>query len=137
MSHRVRMLTSAEVVAPADITGIRLPVEFDYDPADPLAITLIFSSSRESCAWVISRDLLRGGVAGFSGPGEISAWSGTQNARRYYLRIQNESWTTVFCFRGTAIAALLKQVYSSVPAGSEFHGADLDAELIDILREAA
>jgi hypothetical protein len=137
MSHRIHLMTSAIAVAPEDNAGVRPQVVFDYDPADPLAVTLTLSGIWERATWVVSRDLLRDGLDGTSGPEDVSAWSGADNPDRYYLLVRDESVSLVFCFPGRDVSDFLDQTYCSVPADAEFQAADLDAELNAILGEAA
>lgn len=137
MRHRVHSLTSAEVTDPAERAGIRMTVSFDYDPADPLAVMITFHGSRDLVTWTIARDLLRDGLAGMSGPGDVAAWTAADNPHRYCLRIQNGARTTVFAFDTHVIEVFLTRTYYSVPVGSEFRAADLDSELDAILGEAA
>lgn len=137
MSHRINLTTSAIVVAPEDVAGVRPQVVFDYDPADPLAVTLTIYGIGGRATWVVSRDLLRDGLDGTSGPGDVSAWSGADNPRRYYLLVRDEFASLSFCFPGREVSDFLAQAYSSVPPGAELQAADLDAELNAILGEAA
>jgi Streptomyces sporulation and cell division protein, SsgA len=137
MRHRIHLLTSAHVAAPEDIAGVCLPVVFDYYPADPLAVSLTFKSDDYGVTWVIARDLLRDGLAGTSGVGDVTAWAGKDDPHRYYLRVKSGPALTLFTFRTYEIETFLSQTYDSIPVGAELRAADLDAELDAMFGEAA
>ena len=137
MRNRVNMLTTAAVEAPGDIEGVRLPVVFHYDPADPLAVTLSFWGDKGGVNWVIARDLLHDGLAGISGVGDLTAWVSVSDQNRYYLRIKSGPAVTLFSLETNDIQSFLSLAYDSVAAGDEMQAADVDAELNAILGEAA
>lgn len=130
MRLRIRMLAKASVQAPADIAGVTMPVILDYDPCDPLAVRLTFCTEyEESVAWVIGRDLLRGGLHAPTGLGDVRVWPGSRDRTRYYLQLRTDASCTLFAFESRVIEAFLAQAYQSVPAAAELSAAVLDAEL--------
>ena len=133
---RIRMLTSAAIVVPDDLPGLRVPVIFDYDPADPLAVTVAPWMDQGRVKWVIARDLLRDGLSVPSGVGDVTAWPGTDDPHRCYLRFKSQARLTVLSFDIHELRAFLGHTYDSIPVGTELRAADVDAALNAILGEA-
>jgi len=132
------MQTRAAVEAPEDIAGIGLPVLFDYNPGDPLAVSLTFGGEGEDgVVWVIGRDLLHDGLSEAAGVGDVTAWTGSADRERYYLRLRTGASFTLFTFETRMIETYLWQTYASIPAGAELPTAALDAELSAIFGEVA
>jgi Streptomyces sporulation and cell division protein, SsgA len=138
MRHRIRMLAKAGVEAPDDIAGIIMPVLFDYNPSDPLAVSLTFGWNREDgVVWVIGRDLLRDGLDEIAGTGDATAWTESEDPGSYYLRLRTGNSCTVFKLETRMIEVFLAQAYASIPAGAELPAGALDAELNAIFGQAA
>jgi len=138
MRHRIRILAKAGIEFPDDIAGIVLPVLFDYNPDDPLAVSLTFGWDRDDAVvWVIGRDLLRDGLDQVAGTGDATAWTEPADPGSYYLRLRTGASCTVFKLETRIVEIFLAQAYASIPAGAELPATALDAELDALFGKAA
>ncbi|MBO1329871.1 SsgA family sporulation/cell division regulator [Streptomyces sp. VRA16 Mangrove soil] len=103
--------------------------EVSYDSTDPLVVTMVFDvASERSVSWVVSRDLLAGGLVDQVGEGDIRLWPVHDH----------EGGLTSVCVRlGSVHTALIEldaepfmtwlaRTYDMVPRGTELDGVDWD-----------
>lgn len=108
----------------------RIDTVFAYDPADPYAVAAKFTVGEIAVEWVFARDLLRDGLLGRVGEGDVRIES---NAEVIWIALSApEASVRLECDRHP-LEWFLKAVYALVPVGSESKFNNVDRWINEIL----
>jgi hypothetical protein len=131
----------AVVLVTEDQTMTRLVAGFRYCRRDPFAVRIAFrGGAGEPVEWFCARELLRAGLEGRAGSGDVIVWpSSAADGGGVMLHIELSSPYGEAHFQTPAwgIGEFLCRTYELVTAGQESRQLDIDAELDDLLGRAA
>ena len=120
-----------------DTEGLSTPLdaEFEYDPADPFAVSILFADEPAPVRWTFARDLLIEGYYEPTGDGDVHVWPclNTEGAAVVILELSSPSGEVLVQVGSRPLAAFIHQMVAMVPAGSEGDLVDLDAEIAQLL----
>lgn len=126
------------VASGADPVAVR--AELRYEPADPYAVRVAFhtgdgGSAGDVVEWTFARDLLRRGLSGPTGEGDVQLWPDRRGrgGGEVFLSLSSPSGKALFEVPRTALSAFVAESYLLVPDGSEASTVDVDAELDALL----
>lgn len=130
MHPPIEVRAVARVVDPTP--GQPLDVTLTYDPADPLAVRILFSdpASGEGQPWVVERRLLAVGTLGLVGPGDVQVYPYSAPAG-VGLDLTGPAGTVSLWLPLAPVEHLLARSYLAVPAGRE--RVDVDAAVAALL----
>lgn len=115
-----------------------LPVDLEFNPRDPYAVTLRLSSGPTRVEWTFSRDLLIAGRFEPVGQGDVEIWPSLDHRGTAVLVIelptQHRSAFLQTSARG--VHRFVEAMLASVPAGDESDHLDIDLLLEDLLDDA-
>lgn len=103
--------------------------EVSYDSTDPLVVTMVFDvASERPVSWIVSRDLLAGGLVDHVGEGDVRLWpvhdhEGGLSTVRVRL---GSVHTALIEFAAEPVVTWLAGTYEMVPRGTELDGVDWD-----------
>jgi hypothetical protein len=122
-----------------DTEGLSTPLEaeFEFNPADPFAVSILFSDEPTAVRWTFARDLLIEGFYEPTGDGDVHVWPclNTEGAAVVILELSSPSGEVLVQVSSRSLAAFIHQMVAIVPPGTEDTVVDLDAE-IDLLFSA-
>lgn len=115
-------------------SGATASVRLAWDPADPVAVALVFIlppafSGPRIVTWTVSRDLLSDGMSRRCGDGDVRV---ERNATTVVITLAHEGQAQ-FRFDWLDVTEFLTAIYAQVPAGAEFADVDMDQELVSLL----
>ena len=120
-----------------DTEGLSTPLnaEFEYDPADPFAVSILFTDEPVPVRWTFARELLIEGFYEPTGDGDVHVWPclNTEGAAVVILELSSPSGEVLVQIGSRALSAFIHQMVAMVPAGSEAQHVDLDAEISQLL----
>jgi len=120
-----------------DTDGMPTPLdaEFAYDPADPFAVSILFTDEPAPVRWTFARDLLIGGYYEPTGDGDVHVWPclNTDGCAVVILELSSPSGEVLVQVGSRQLAAFIQQMVTTVPEGSESTIVDLDAEIAQLL----
>jgi hypothetical protein len=121
-----------------DTEGLSTPLdaEFEYDPADPFAVSILFSDEPAPVRWTFARDLLIEGFYEPTGDGDVHVWPclNTEGAAVVVLELSSPSGEVLVQVSSRALSTFIHQMVTMVPQGAEGNLVDLDAEISQLLR---
>src|SRR5690242_3487025 len=112
-----------------------LDAEFEFNPADPFAVSILFKSEPAPVRWTFARDLLVEGFYEPTGDGDVHVWpclSAEGNAV-VILELNSPSGEVLIQVSSRAVAAFVRQMLDTVPQGAEADLVDFDSELTALL----
>lgn len=114
------------------------PATCTWDSTDPYRVHIAFFTIPGSypVEWSFSRDLLCEGLLGLVGDSAGDVWV-ARDEHRVVLVLDSPSGDAVLSTNANQLASFLARTSSIVPRGSESYRWDPDAELAELLREAA
>ncbi|HET6165683.1 MAG TPA: SsgA family sporulation/cell division regulator [Marmoricola sp.] len=119
-----------------DTEGLSTPLdaEFEYNPADPFAVSILFSDEPTPVRWTFARELLVEGFYEPTGDGDVHVWPclNTEGAAVVILELSSPSGEVLVQVSSRALSAFIHQMVAMVPAGSEAQHVDLDAEIAQL-----
>lgn len=118
--------------------AFRIPVELDFDSADPYAVRFTFDLPGDApVTWAFSRELLLDGLSRPAGEGDIHVEpvSGA-HLSDVFVSLQVGSEQALFRVGAAPLVAFLDRTDRLVPLGQEETGGTLDAELDRIFANA-
>ena len=119
-----------------DTEGLSTPLdaEFEYNPADPYAVSILFSDEPTPVRWTFARELLVEGFYEPTGDGDVHVWPclNTEGAAVVILELSSPSGEVLVQVSSRALSAFIHQMVAMVPAGSEAQHVDLDAEIAQL-----
>jgi len=112
-----------------------LETELSYDPADPLAVSAIFSTVAGRVRWTFGRDLLIEGLVEPAGDGDVHVWPCVDNDGNSVVIIElcSPDGEALVQGRTADITAFVERMTSSVAPGAESALLDVDAAIAAIL----
>ncbi len=118
--------------------AFRIPVELDFDSADPYAIRLTFDLPGDvPVTWTFSRELLLDGLSRPSGEGDVRIEpSSAEYLSDVFISLQVGAERALFRVSAPPLVAFLDRTDRLVPLGKEEVCDTLDAVLDRILTEA-
>jgi Streptomyces sporulation and cell division protein, SsgA len=120
-----------------DTEGLSTPLtaEFEYDPADPFAVSILFTDEPAPVRWTFSRDLLIEGFYEPTGDGDVHVWPclNTQGSAVVILELSSPSGEVLVQVSSRELSAFIHQMVAMVPQGAEGGLVDLDAEIQQLL----
>jgi hypothetical protein len=134
-----------QLVGPQSWTEV--PALLCYDASDPFAVRIAFGGVSDEngardpddggIAWLVSRELLRSGLDGPAGDGDIRLWPAHASTDVLFLHLRAPSGEALFELSRATVAAFLRQTEALVPSGMESALLDLDDELQALLSGGA
>jgi hypothetical protein len=116
-----------------DTEGLSTPLdaEFEYDPADPFAVSVLFADEPTPVRWTFARELLIEGFYEPTGDGDVHVWPclNTEGAAVVILELSSPSGEVLVQVTSRSLSAFIHRMVAMVPQGSEGDTIDLDAEI--------
>jgi hypothetical protein len=139
--------TTFHLIGPQSWTAV--PAALVYDSADAFAVRVRFGDGRPDevdpspydgpdedggVEWLLSRDLLRAGLTGPVGEGDVRLWPARGGLDVLFLQLRAPSGEALFEISGAVVADFLRETELLVPAGTESDALLVDDELSALLR---
>ena len=138
--------TTFQLVGPQSWTAV--PAALVYDSVDPFAVRVRFGDGGPDdldspydapdddggVEWLLSRDLLRAGLTGPVGEGDVRLWPARGGLDVVFLQLRAPSGEALFELSGTVVGDFLRETELLVPAGTESDLLRVDDELTALLR---
>lgn len=120
-----------------DTEGLSTPLdaEFEYNPADPFAVSVLFTDEPVPVRWTFARELLIEGFYEPTGDGDVHVWPclNTEGSAVVIIELSSPGGEVLVQASSREIAAFIHQMVAMVPLGAEAALVDLDAELDKLL----
>lgn len=107
-----------------------IPARLSYRGEDPFAVSVVFTVGGTQVVWTFARDLLRDGLYGPAGTGDVSV--APAGAGRVTLTLRSASGVAMVACDAADVAIFVQRVYAAVPAGAESTHIAIDRFLADI-----
>ena len=119
-----------------DMEGLSTPLdaEFEYNPGDPFAVSILFSDEPAPVRWTFARELLIEGFYEPTGDGDVHVWPclNTEGNAVVILELSSPSGEVLVQVGSRALSAFIRKMVETVPLGSEASAVDLDAEIAQL-----
>jgi hypothetical protein len=120
-----------------DTEGVSTPLEaeFEYNPADPFAVSILFKADPVPVRWTFARDLLIDGFYEPTGDGDVHVWPclSADGCAVVILELNSPSGEVLIQIGSREVSRFIHQMLAAVPAGAEADLLDYDSELADLL----
>ena len=143
MNSTVSAELALQLLVPHEDSSVPLAASLRYCADDPYAVLVsLHAGLDEPIEWVFGRELLSTGARGPQGLGDVHVWPtspGTGDSADDVLNIELTSPFGHAHLEAPAaeLAAFLRRTELLVPSGAESAHLNFDAELTDLLRQAA
>jgi hypothetical protein len=138
--------TTFQLVGPQSWTAV--PAALVYDSFDPFAVRVRFGEGGPDdldspydtpeddggVEWLLSRDLLRAGLTGPVGEGDVRLWPARGGLDVVFLQLRAPSGEALFELSGAVVGDFLRETERLVPAGQESGLLQVDDELSALLQ---
>src|SRR3954447_16744670 len=134
--------TTFHLIGPQAWTAV--PAALVYDSADPFAVRVRFGDGGPDdvdtpdedggVEWLLSRDLLRAGLTGPVGEGDVRLWPARGGLDVVFLQLRAPSGEALFELSAAVVADFLRETELLVPVGAESSALRVDDELSALLR---
>ena len=133
--------TTFQLIGPHAWTAV--PAALVYDSTDPFAVRVRFGDGPEAgevpdedggVEWLLSRDLLRAGLTGPVGEGDVRLWPARGGLDVVFLQLRAPSGEALFEVSGAVVTDFLGETELLVPAGTESDVLRVDDALSELLR---
>jgi hypothetical protein len=136
--------TTFHLVGPQSWTAV--PAALVYDSSDPFAVRVRFGDAGQDDAssydpdedggveWLLSRELLRAGLTGPVGEGDVRLWPARGGLDVLYLQLRAPSGEALFELSGALVGDFLREAELLVPTGTESDALRVDDVLSALLR---
>jgi hypothetical protein len=139
--------TTFHLVGPQSWTPV--PATLVYDSTDPFAVRVRFGDGGADdveaapydepdddggVEWLLSRDLLRAGLTGPVGEGDVRLWPARGGLDVLFLQLRAPSGEAMFELSGAVVGDFLRETELLVPVGTESDLLEVDDELVALLR---
>jgi Streptomyces sporulation and cell division protein, SsgA len=126
-----------------------VPAALVYDSADPFAVRVRFGDGGQDdvddlpyeapdedggVEWLLSRDLLRAGMTGPVGDGDVRLWPARGGLDVVFLQLRAPSGEALFELSAAVVGDFLRETELLVPVGAESGALRVDDELSALLR---
>lgn len=131
------------LIVPQEEALVPLAASLYYSKDDPYAVRLALHVGLDQpVEWVFGRELLFAGTEGEDGLGDVRVWPSVDSLGDIpglVLNIELSSSHGQAHFEAplAEVSEFLRRSYDLVPAGQESAHVDVDAELMEVLREAS
>jgi hypothetical protein len=125
------------LVGPRSWTEV--PALLCYDGTDPFAVRITFGEVGDEngvvdpddggIAWLLSRELLRAGLDGPAGDGDVRLWPARAATDVLFLHLRAPSGEALFELSRATVGAFLRRTEALVPSGTESDLLHLEDEL--------
>ncbi len=114
-----------------------LSAEFNYNPADPWAVTMTLSTLAGPVEWTFARDLLIEGQYEPTGDGDVHVWPCLSACGEavVIVELDSPSGESLLQFPTRAVQDFVYASLETVPQGAE--SANVDSWLIELFPESA
>lgn len=120
-----------------DPQGVATPLdaEFEFNPTDPFAVSILFKSEPHPVRWTFARDLLIEGFYSPAGDGDVHVWPclGSDGTAVVVLELCSPSGEVLVQVGSRPMHAFIQRMLALVPVGSESTHLDLDSEINALL----
>jgi hypothetical protein len=120
-----------------DTEGLSTPLdaEFEYNPADPFAVSILFTDEPAPVRWTFARELLIEGFFEPTGDGDVHVWPclNSEGSAVVILELSSPSGEVLVQISSRELANFIHQMVATVPQGTEESLIDLDAEIGQLL----
>jgi hypothetical protein len=120
-----------------DTEGLSTPLdaEFEYNPADPFAVSILFTDEPAPVRWTFARELLIEGFFEPTGDGDVNVWPclNSEGSAVVILELSSPSGEVLVQISSRELANFIHQMVATVPQGTEESLIDLDAEIGQLL----
>jgi Streptomyces sporulation and cell division protein, SsgA len=120
-----------------DTEGLSTPLdaEFEFNPADPYAVSILFTDEPTPVRWTFARDLLIEGFYEPTGDGDVHVWPclSTDGCSVVILELSSPSGEVLVQVSSRLLSAFIHQMVAIVPPGTEGNLFDIDAEISGLL----
>jgi hypothetical protein len=109
---------------------VPVETELSYDAADPYAVALTLNlASAEPVCWLVARDILRQGLSGPAGEGDVGVWpSGTSEDRpTVCVALSSPDGDALLVCDAAELVEFLDRTEDVVAVGEETSFLDIDA----------
>jgi hypothetical protein len=108
-----------------------------YDARDPFAVRMALRSpGGPEVEWVMSRDLLAGGLSEPSGEGDVGIWPSTSAGEDVLcLSLASPDGQALLVGDCAEVSGFVERTYDAVPSGEESGFIDLDALVEQLLAD--
>ncbi|MCC3652778.1 SsgA family sporulation/cell division regulator [Streptomyces sp. WAC 00631] len=115
--------------------SFRIPVELEYEPADPFAVRFTFHLPGDApVTWAFARDLLLDGLSAPTGDGDVHIAPVTPGVLSdVFIRLQVGEDRATFRAGAAPLVAFLDRTDRIVPMGQEQSAGDFDDRLAETL----
>jgi hypothetical protein len=132
-----QVVTDAMQMEFVDTEGSSTPLaaSFEFSPADPFAVSILFKAEPVPVRWTFARDLLIEGFYEPTGDGDVHVWpclSADGNAV-VILELNSPSGEVLIQVSSRQVSAFIHRMLASVPEGAEAALVDFDNELAELL----
>ena len=137
--------TTLHLVGPQSWTSV--PAALVYEAADPYAVKVRFGEGGEpeeprldepeddgGVEWLLSRELLRAGMAAPAGDGDVRIWPARAALDVLFLQLRAPSGEALFELSATVVGEFLRETDRLVPVGEESGRLEVDDELTALLQ---
>jgi hypothetical protein len=123
------------VVLTSDERDVALPLVLHYDVDDPYAVSATFVTGwHDDVIWLFARDLLRLGLNGATGQGDVRVWSSrVDGSELIIIALLSPDGEALLQVEAAEIADFLRATYALCPVGNEDDYLDLDRTLALLL----
>ncbi|MCW2754808.1 MAG: sporulation and cell division protein SsgA [Marmoricola sp.] len=130
-------ITAAMRMDFVDTEGMSTPLEaeFEYNPADPFALSILFKAEPVPVRWTFARDLLIEGFYEPTGDGDVHVWPclSSDGTAVVILELNSPSGEVLIQISSRSVSMFVQQMLEAVPTGTETELIDYDAELTGLL----
>jgi sporulation and cell division protein SsgA len=136
MNGKLTTTTTAVQITEAETEVVlSLGAEFHYDPADPLAVTMVIESIHGPVRWTFARELILNGRFEPTGDGDVHVWPclDIEGAAVVIIELESPAGSTLLQFPSRAVQEFVSASLAAVPEGTEQH--DMDAWIEQLLVE--
>jgi hypothetical protein len=119
----------------AEGSSTPLDAEFEYSPADPFAVSILFKGEPAPVRWTFARELLVEGFYEPTGDGDVHVWPCLSSDGRavVILELVSPSGEVLIQVGSRELSAFIHRMLATVPQGSESDLLDFDSELTELL----
>lgn len=125
--------TAVQITGAQTEVDLSFGAEFGYDPADPLAVSMVIESISGPVRWTFARDLILNGQFEPTGDGDVHVWPclDAAGAAVVIVELDSPDGRTMLQFPSRAIQGFVSASLATVPEGAEQH--DIDAWIDQLL----
>lgn len=112
-----------------------LLADFEYNPTDPYAVSILFKGEPTPVRWTFARDLLIEGFYEPTGDGDVHVWPCLSAAGTavVVLELCSPSGEVLIQAQSREVSAFLREMVALVPVGEEGDQVDFDDEIAALL----